>query len=155
MDREKMKTSKNYLDRIVGENIRQERHQRDLSREELAEILDLTASHMGLIERGERGATNVTLMKLSYALDKPIDDFFQENKKMFSMQEDLEEINRLDARRKKIASLITYLSEKELEFVSNMIIGIIRLNPYYSTMELDLETKEGNNDPNTKPDADK
>ena len=140
MDRKKVKKAKDALDKIIGQNIRAEREVRNLSRDELAEILDLTTSHMGLIERGERGATGVTLMKLSRALDKPIDDFFYESpSNILSLREGLDEDRQL-ADRKKAASLITYLTENELEFVINVIKGIIRLNHSHTTVDdLDLD----------------
>ena len=132
MDRERVKKAKDVLDRIIGQNIRIEREVRNLSRDELAEILDLTTSHMGLIERGERGATGVTLMKLSRALDKSIDDFFYESKDSVLVREDSNE-DKLEANRKKIASLITYLTEAELNYVIDMIKGLIRLNHSHAT----------------------
>ena len=131
MDRERVKKAKDVLDKIIGQNIRIEREVRNLSRDELAEILDLTTSHIGLIERGERGATGVTLMKLSRALDKPIDDFFHEKVDSLQVREE-KNSDTLDANRKKIASLITYLTDNELNFIAEMTKGIIRLNHSHS-----------------------
>jgi|GEM_PF-51068 len=148
MNRVKVKKAKEVLDKTIGENIRIERDLRNLSREELAEILELTTSHMGLIERGERGATSVTLMKLSYALGKPVDDFFHESKKTLSMREK-DEKNNMDANRKKIASLTTYLAEHELEFVIDVIRGVIRLNPSYMDQD-DYDHEEDDLSNNTK-----
>jgi len=71
--RELSKEMKRDLNAIVGYNIRLEREVRNLTREELAEITDLTTSHLGLIERGHRGATVVTLTKMSKVFQKPID----------------------------------------------------------------------------------
>jgi len=141
VDREKVKKAKDVLDRIIGQNIRVEREVRNLSRDELAEILDLTTSHMGLIERGERGATGVTLMKLSRALDKPIDNFFYESKDSAFMSED-SDIDNLEVNRKKISSLVAYLTEKELNFIIDMIKGIIRLNHSHTTGYDDLNLGE-------------
>ena len=135
MDRESVKKAKDVLDKIIGKNIRIEREVRNLSRDELAEILDLTTSHMGLIERGERGATGVTLMKLSRALERPIDDFFYESKESLSIFEKTSE-DCLSANRKKISSLISYLTKEELDFVVEVIKGIIKLNHSHS-VELD------------------
>lgn len=140
MDRERVKKAKDVLDRVIGQNIRIEREVRNLSRDELAEILDLTTSHMGLIERGERGATGVTLMKLSRALDKPIDDFFYDSKDSALVREDSND-DKLEANRRKIASLVTYLTENELNFLTDIIKGIIRLNhshvPGYDDFAID------------------
>ena len=141
MDRERVKKAKDTLDKIIGHNIRIEREVRNLSRDELAEILDLTTSHMGLIERGERGATGVTLMNLSRALDKPIDHFFYQAKNVPFVREDINE-DKLAANRMKIASLITYLTENELEFIVGVIKGIIRLNHSHTPMDDDLASDE-------------
>lgn len=128
MDREKVKKAKVVLDRIIGNNIRSEREVRNLTRDELAEILDLTTSHMGLIERGERGATGITLIKLSKALEKPIDDFFYDSTGLPIYMMEGAGGDDTEANRKKIASLITYLSNDELCFIVNIIKGVIRLN---------------------------
>ncbi|MCL2371991.1 MAG: helix-turn-helix domain-containing protein [Defluviitaleaceae bacterium] len=127
MDREKAKHAKNELDRIIGKNVRREREIRNMSRDELAEIIDLTTSHMGLIERGERGATGVTLMKLSHVLDRPIDDFFYEHKDRPSLREGSNE-DKFEANRKRLASLFAYLTEKEQHFALHVIKELIRLN---------------------------
>jgi len=147
MDREKVRKTKETLDKTIGDNIRIERSLRNLSREELAEILELTTSHMGLIERGERGATNVTLMKLSCALSKPIDDFFYASKKSFAMREK-DNKNKLEANRKKISSLTAFLAESELEFIISVIRGVVRLNPSYDAAEYDYiyEDEDGSED---------
>ena len=70
------KPNKSMLDKRVGANIRFERERKGISREELAEMLDLTVSHLGLIERGERGTTALTLEKLANILNLPIDKLF-------------------------------------------------------------------------------
>ena len=122
MDR---RLEKDRLDVIIGKNIRLERESRKLSRDELAEMMELTSSHMGLIERGERGATAVTLSRLSKSFDIPIDHLFASPKKGgLSVREDKE----LGANIKKIHSLITCLDESELEFVIHAIKGIIAMN---------------------------
>ena len=48
---------KNILDREIGKRVRNLRKSHGLSRDVLAEQLGITLSHMGLIERGERGLT--------------------------------------------------------------------------------------------------
>ena len=124
MDR---RLEKDRLDEIIGKNIRLEREARKLSRDELAEMMDLTSSHMGLIERGERGATAVTLSKLSKAFDIPIDNLFTSPKPGgLTVRED--DNSAPQANRKKVQSLMTCLNETELEFVVHTIKGIIAMN---------------------------
>jgi len=126
MNRALTRKNKDRLDRIIGKNIRAEREIRKMSREELSEALDLTVSHMGLIERGERGATAVTLEKLAYVFDLKIDTLFSEpDKKSLSVKEG----DDTSANRKKISSLLTRLNEKETDFVIHVINGLINLHP--------------------------
>ncbi|MCL1864143.1 MAG: helix-turn-helix domain-containing protein [Defluviitaleaceae bacterium] len=136
MNRALTRKNKDRLDRTIGQNIRAEREMRKMSREELAEALDLTVSHMGLMERGERGATALTLEKLAYVFDLKIDSLFAEpDKKSLSVKEGGDEAL---ANRKKIASLLTRLNEKETEFVVHVISGMISLH-----LTRDLSTHEG------------
>jgi len=131
MDR---RIEKDRLDEIIGKNIRLERDARKLSRDELAELMELTTSHMGLIERGERGATAVTLSKLSKTFDVPIDHFFTSPKKGgLSVRES--EDSRPHASRKKIHSLISSLNESELDFVIHTIKGVIAMSDNADILE--------------------
>lgn len=124
MDRLATRKNKDRLDRTIGQNIRTERELRKMSREELAEILDLTVSHMGLIERGERGATAVTLEKLSRVFEVTIDDLFAEpERKRLVLNEERD--GNVASNRRKIASLLTRLDEKETDFLIHIIKGII------------------------------
>jgi transcriptional regulator with XRE-family HTH domain len=128
MDRTATRKNKDRLDKTIGQNIRTEREMRKMSREELAETLDLTVSHMGLIERGERGATAVTLEKLAYVFDIKIDSLFQTpDKKKLSLREDRD--TNVTGNRGKIASRITRLDERETGFVISTIKNLINLSP--------------------------
>jgi len=114
------------LDEVIGKNIRLERETRKLTRDELAEMMELTTSHMGLIERGERGATAVTLSKISRAFDIPVDHLFANPQKGgLTVREDDKDGPQLI--RKKVQSLITSLNEAELNLVVHIIKGIIAM----------------------------
>ena len=121
------KLEKERLDEIIGKNIRVEREARKLSREELAEMMDLTTSHMGLIERGERGATAVTLSKISRAFDIPVDHLFA-NPKDGGLSVKEEDNPGPEASRLKIHSLITTLDEAQLDFVVHTVKGLIEMS---------------------------
>ena len=124
LNRALTKQIKDRLDKTIGHNIRREREQHNMSREELAEALDLTISHMGLIERGERGATAVTLEKLSRVFSIQVDILFAEpDKKSLSVREERED--NLSANRRKITSLVTRLDERETDIVIHLINGLI------------------------------
>ncbi|MCL2577835.1 MAG: helix-turn-helix transcriptional regulator [Defluviitaleaceae bacterium] len=134
MDRVATRKRKDRLDSRIGQNIRTEREMRKMSREELAEALDLTVSHMGLIERGERGATAVTLEKLAYVFDIKIDALFSEPERgKIKLNEG--NSSSLESNRRKITSMITRLNENESEFLIHVIKGLINLHPTRSINE--------------------
>ena len=104
----------------IGENIRNERISRNISIDELAEMLGLTSGFVGLIERGQRGTTPTTLYKLSEIFDKSIDAFFHEDvSKALFLSEAPEEQKKI--KRSKVSSFVADLSERELDFVIAMI----------------------------------
>jgi transcriptional regulator with XRE-family HTH domain len=121
MAKNKTREEKIFLDEIIGKNIRNERQARNLSRDELAEMLDLTTSHMGLIERGERGATAITLSKLTRVLQLPIDNFFTPPPTLALREE---RGSGKATANKKINSLIANLNEAELNFIIHVIQGL-------------------------------
>ena len=125
---------KERLDEIIGKNIRLEREARKLSRDELAEMMDLTTSHMGLIERGERGATAVTLSKISRTFDIPVDHLFA-NPKQGGLSVREGDNTGPESSRRKIQSLITCLDETELDFVVHAIKGVIAMTSRTSAKE--------------------
>ena len=130
------KQEKERLDEIIGKNIRLEREARKLTRDELAEMMELTTSHMGLIERGERGATAVTLSKISRAFDIPIDHLFVSPiKGGLSVREG--EATATEQKSKKVQSLITCLDDPALDFLVHTIKGIISLNNRLSSEDID------------------
>jgi len=121
--RERMRNDKIRLDKTIGSNIRRERENRKITRDEFAEILDLTNNSLGLIERGERGATSVTLEKVIKALNVSLDSLFTERSKAISVRERRES----GVYRKKVAALISHLTETELKVLIETIKGIMSL----------------------------
>ena len=136
MDRERSKRIKRELDLIIGENIRTERKIRNLTREEFANIIDMTPSHIGLIERGKRGATATTLIRLSRILGKPIDTFFYVPEDYpFDDEIDTPKIN---DKHKRVLTLMSRLDDKEVEHVSDVVKSLIRLNHIHEGVNDDL-----------------
>ena len=127
MDRKRTRQDKTRIDKTIGMNIREEREARRITRDELAEVIDLTTSHLGLIERGERGATPVTLEKLVRAFGITIDSLFAEPGKTMTARERREKSK--DTYRKKVSTLISHLTEAELELLSHTIKGIVKIRP--------------------------
>ena len=126
-DRERGRTrnDKTRIDKLIGGNIRREREFRKISRDELAEIIDITTSHLGLIERGERGATPVTIEKVGIAFGISIDQLFKIPQRALASREDRPKIK--GPYLKKVNALITHLTEAELELLSHSIKGILAM----------------------------
>ncbi len=131
--------NKDKLRKMIGDNIRNERIKRNLSIDELAELLGLTSGFVGLIERGKRGATAHTLYRLSSVLDLPLDRFFEETGSSLSLREK-EKIDKKEepiiSKRSKLNSLIYDLNEIELEF----LISVVK--SYKTTQNLLFDEKD-------------
>ncbi len=115
--------TKERLRKIMGENIRKERITRNMSIDELAELLELTSGFVGLIERGRRGATAYTLYKLSDIFNIPVDTLFQKPGTASSLKVE-EGKSQTKSKRNKINSLMSDMNEIELDFVINTIKGV-------------------------------
>ena len=59
-----------YLD-LVRKNIRDVRHEKKMTQAQLAEKIGMSAVFIGDIERGTRGLTLTTLVKIANALEVP------------------------------------------------------------------------------------
>ena len=112
---------KDRIDAIIGNNIRLEREARWLTREELAEMIGITQSSLGLIERGERGATAVNLSKLSVVLDIPVDRLFN------STHDKGEAVNKNDQNPYygQLKALATCITGDDLELLVHVAKGIV------------------------------
>lgn len=124
MDR---KEAKNRTDEIIGKNIRLEREARNITRGEMAKILGITPSHVGLIERGERGTTSVSLSILSNAFGMTIDELFDSKREEGSTVREDNDMT-VQAYRRKISTMVSNLDEAELEFTINVIKGVQSMN---------------------------
>jgi len=93
---------------------------------ELSERLGVSTSHLGLMERGERGIVSANLWALSKIFDVPIDHFFIPSN--IGKEAYDEEYNPpANANRKKIQSLLACAEDSSLEFIANTITGVIKL----------------------------
>lgn len=59
--------------RAMGKRIRQKRKEMDLTQEKLAELIDISPSHVGEIERGTSVCSVEVLVNLATALDLNLD----------------------------------------------------------------------------------
>jgi transcriptional regulator with XRE-family HTH domain len=94
--------------------------------DELAELLDLSSGFVGLIERGKRGATPLTLLKLADVLETSLDSIFYGTGGESSLREEPENMKKV--KRAKINSLIADLTELEMDFIIRMVKGLKRMN---------------------------
>lgn len=68
-DREKLKK--------LGTRIRKIRVEKSISQEELAELANVHRTYVGMIERGEKNLTVLSIQKISSALGISISDLFE------------------------------------------------------------------------------
>jgi len=110
---------------IIGENVRKERLARGISIDELADLLSLTSGFVGLIERGQRGATPSTLFKLSNVFGIPIDKFFYHTEDSLPS---LVEIPSKQVKRERLNSLTSDFSDAEVDFIISVVKGLRSVN---------------------------
>lgn len=109
----------------IGRNIREERIAHGISMEELAEMLAISPAFVGLIERGQRGASIKNLIKISRIFSTSI-DFLTKN-----LSKEFEDLDSCHVSRRKfntIQSLIYDLNEQELDFLISSIEELKVLN---------------------------
>ena len=59
---------------FLGKRIRQERLKNNLTQEQLAEMIDVSTTYIGFIERGERSVTLEKIIDISTILHVSVDD---------------------------------------------------------------------------------
>jgi transcriptional regulator with XRE-family HTH domain len=60
-----------------GNHLRSIRKMQDLSQEELAERVGLHRTYIGMIERGEKNITLLNIVKISNALEIPVNELME------------------------------------------------------------------------------
>ena len=111
---------KNEYRILVGRNIRTLRINRGLEIEDLAEILDVTVGHMGLMERGERGVSSYFIAKLAETFNVSTDVFYSETDTMLFKPNN-------EALLDKLNIIAKGLTEDKLELVIDIAKGIDKL----------------------------
>jgi len=101
-----MQNEINYIE--IGNRIRLERENFDMTREKLAELLNLSPYFLGQIERGERKMSISTLINISECLHISIDYLF------------FEQVN-INTNNTVLHSLINKCSEKEITVIEGLI----------------------------------
>ena len=121
----KKETEAVQLRNVIGNNIRDLRISRNLSIDELSDLLELSPGFVGLIERGQRGTTPLTLKKLSNIFSISIDSLFIEYQKTSSFFHLTEFDEPAKIKRKKIHSMIVNFTVKELDLILSVVKGVI------------------------------
>ncbi len=114
--------------KIIGANIRYERKKRDLTIEELSDILAIAPGFLGLIERGQRGTSIKNLCRIadffSLTLDELITRYVEEE------HDQVEEKPPTQKEQKRLSaeSYIKNLNHAELDFFISILKNLKRYN---------------------------
>lgn len=99
--------------KIIGSNIRFERQKRDLTIDELSEILEIAPGFLGLIERGQRGTSIKNLCKISDFFSISLDTLITvplDGKKV------VKEESGIEKKKSVVTTYLNSMTEKELDF---------------------------------------
>ena len=72
-----MQTEINY--KLLGEKVVMKRKALRIKQKDLANVIGMAISHLSDIERGVKGPSLEMIMKISYALDEPVDYFLKDS----------------------------------------------------------------------------
>ena len=117
---------KEHLDEIIGRNIRFERETRRIRRDEFAAMINVASSHLGLIERGERGATPLNLTKISKILNVPVGQFFRSTNAVAEENDSAAAAS--SPQLMKLQALASCLPEEGVDLLVYLAKGIIAMN---------------------------
>lgn len=95
---------------ILGARIREERTKRGLTIEELSELIDVSPSFLGLVERADRGLGFDKVYKLAKSLDVSIDS-------LVTNDAIGKEVTRMD----NLSALVSNLNDRDFEFIVEMV----------------------------------
>ena len=104
---------------LVGQKIKEKRLQKNLTREQLAELCDLSASYIAHIERGTKSLSLETAVKICSVLDVSLD---------FLLLDEIQSHNRiLNALESEIDALSANKQEKFIKFARLILKNIDEL----------------------------
>lgn len=107
---------------MIGNNIRNARNERNMSIDELAEVLEITPGFVGLIERGDRGATSYTIFKLAETFGTSPDAFYRGTGSALGSTDYKQSLL------KKLYAVAKNLPEDRLEYAIDSLKGLRRLD---------------------------
>ncbi|MCD7854743.1 MAG: helix-turn-helix domain-containing protein [Clostridiales bacterium] len=110
--------------KIIGANIRYERRLRNLTIEELSEVLGIAPGFLGLIERGQRGTSLKNLTRIADFFSITMDTLITRTFDTLGQDDGKSplELKRLAAR-----SLVDSLNEYELEYFITCLKSFVKL----------------------------
>lgn len=126
-------TEKHELDlKAIGQRIRTEREKLALSREEFAEIIDLSDYYVGQLERGERKMSLPVLVKISVHLHESLDYLvFGTGKDTDFLKEGSSSYGKADTNKgRELNQLLTKCSTREIELIAKLVKTLI---PYLNS----------------------
>ena len=108
-----------YNRSVLGANIRQLRINKDLSIEELAELIEISVSFLGLVERGQRGLSTEKIVTLINVLGATFEDLLRDENDALLMQEAKAPyvVSGKMAKMDTISTLLSTLNEPDLDYI--------------------------------------
>lgn len=122
--------------KIIGSNIRFERQKRDLTIDELSEILNIAPGFLGLIERGQRGTSIKNLCRIASVFNITLDTLITCPLDGASV---VKEENELEEKRK---TAVTYLTSMNLNEIDYFISTMKNFKKYISSKDAYLEVED-------------
>jgi transcriptional regulator with XRE-family HTH domain len=116
--------------RIIGSNIRYERKKRNLTIEDLAEIIGMAPGFLGLIERGQRGTSIKNLVKIAEIFSLSLDQLITVDLRSLELTGVRENKANKKTRFSKLStltSLMKNMAEPELEYLIANIKALRKL----------------------------
>lgn len=68
--------SENYVQKLLGRNVKRLRKENKLTQEELSEKLGITQKHLSIIETGTQFASATLIAKISEIFETPVSELF-------------------------------------------------------------------------------
>ena len=130
--------------KVIGSNIRRERILRNMSIEELSEILQLSTAFVGLIERGQRGVKLSNLLKIADIFGITVNDLvYNRSSNILEVREENENEETLRQQKKDaIMSLVYDFSSDELHFIITAIKGVRTLKKNDGEYDADFDDED-------------
>jgi transcriptional regulator with XRE-family HTH domain len=119
-----------YYIRIIGSNIRYERKKRNLTIEDLAEIIGMAPGFLGLIERGQRGTSIKNLVRIAEIFSISLDQLVTvdlRNLEVTNVKEGKETKKSRSGKLSTLSSIIKNMSEDELEYIITVVKALRKL----------------------------